>query len=113
MLGSVADWDVADVKIPAAPGSLMRAAQICHLGLLRISRRDAELYSVQITSSGAWARLRVFDGDGRLIFIQSSTFTGSFWLGAGCRNGIIVSSEAQSVPPTVAINFREKDSKLV
>ena len=91
----------------------MRAVQLWQPGRFRISRRDAELYSVQITSAGAWAHLTLYAGSGRKIFRQLSTFTGSFWLGAGCEDGIIVYLEAQTTAPTVTVNFRERDRQVV
>lgn len=90
----------------------MRSIQLWKKGWWRISRRDAELYSVQITSAGAWARLRIYDGTGRKLFHQFSTFTGSFWLGAGAQGGIVVQLDAMTTAPTVALNFREKDTRL-
>lgn len=91
----------------------MRAVQLAEVGKFRISRRDAELYSVQITSAGAWGRIRVYNGLGREIFHLQSTFPGSFWLGAGLEDGIIVELDSASAAPTVTVNFREADLVLV
>lgn len=110
---SLADVEIIDVKVPAPSRSLTRAIQLWHKGLFRISRRDAELYSVQITSAGAWARIRIWNGLGRLIFHQNSTFTGSFVLNGGAEAGIIVGLEAMDIAPNVMINFRERDNKLI
>ena len=107
----VEDWGLTDLSVPAAPGSLMRAVQLWDIGKFRISRRDAELYSVQITSAGAWGHIRVFNGLGRLLFFMPSTFPGSFWLSAGAEGGIIVYLESQTTAPTVTVNFRERDAK--
>ena len=108
----VDDWHLTDVEVPAAPGSLMRAVQLWDNGKFRISRVDAELYSVQITSAGAWGRLRVWNGLGRKLFHQPSTFTGSFWLSAGAEGGIIVELESMTNAPTVTVNFRELPMRL-
>jgi hypothetical protein len=105
--------NLVDIQVPAAPGSLMRAVQLWKNGRFRISRRHAEVYSVQITSAGAWARLSIFNGLGRLLFPMTSTFTGSFWLGAGAEDGIIVELLSMTNAPTVTVNFREQDTKLV
>lgn len=107
------DWGVEDIEVPAAPGSLMRAVMLWRPGKFRISRRDSELYSVQIASAGAWAHLTIYTGEGRKVFKQMSTFTGSFWLSAGCEGGIIAFLEAATTAPTVTLNFRERDRQLV
>lgn len=99
--------------VPAAPGSLMRAAMLDSVGKWRISRRDAELYSVQIVSAGAWARIRVYNGKGRILFPMLSTFPGSFWLSAGAEDGIIVDLESMTMAPIVTVNFREQDLEVV
>ena len=103
--------DILDLEVPAAPGSLMRAIQLDQVGKFRISRRDAELYSIQIVSAGAWANLRVYNGRGRMLFFMPSTFTGSFWLSAGAEDGIIVAQGSQTLAPTITVNFRERDAK--
>ena len=99
-----------DVYTPCAPGSLMRSAQIFQPGLWRISRRDSELYSVQIVGSGAWARCKVVDAAGRTLWMQPSTFTGSFWLGAAAIGGIIVQiwSSHEFEAANLTLNWREK-----
>lgn len=109
----VDDWEISDLIVQPAPGSLMRAVQLDALGKFRPSRRDAELYSVQITCAGAWGRVRVFDGKGRKLFNMDSAFPGSFWLSAGAESGIIVSLESDTMAPTVTVNFREQDAKLI
>lgn len=91
----------------------MRSCLLWEAGYFRISRRVAELYSVQITSAGAWGHLSIYTGKGRRIFRQLSTFTGSFWLSGGCEDGIVVYLEAVTTAPTVMVNFREQDGKLV
>jgi len=110
---SLEDWGLIDLYVPASPGSLMRAVQLCQNGKFRISRRDAELYSVQIISSGAWAHLDVYNGKGRKIFPMCSAFTGSFWLSAGAEGGLIVCLLSRTTAPLVMVNFREKDLKVV
>lgn len=110
---SVLDREIEDVRVPAAPGSLMRAVQLWDVGRFRVSRRDAELYSVQITSAGAWGRIWVYDGTGRKVFHMPSTFPGSFWLSGGCKDGIIVYLDSLDMAPTVTVNFREKDTQDV
>lgn len=110
---SPVDWKLTDVMVPPAPGSLMRAVQLSEVGKFRISRRDAELYSVQITSAGAWGRVRVYTGAGRQVFRLNSTFPGSFWLSGGCEAGIIVDLDSATAAPTVTVNFRERDLEMV
>lgn len=91
----------------------MRAIQLHEVGKFRVSRRDAELYSIQITSAGAWGRIRVYNGCGRLIFNLPSTFPGSFWLSAGMEEGIIVCLDSKTAAPTVSVNFREPTLELI
>jgi hypothetical protein len=105
--------DVVDVLVPASAGTLMRCAVLDEIGAFRISRRDCELYSVQIVSAGAWGRVSVTDGRGRRIFRQPSTFTGSFWLSAGALSGLIVHLESAMTAPTLSVNFRERDREVV
>lgn len=105
--------EIADVYTPPAPGSLMRAASITLPGTWRLARRDAELYSVQIVSSGAWGRARVSDGNERALWFQPSTFTGSFWLGAGAEDGLLVELSALDVAANLTVNWRERDQRVL
>lgn len=102
-----------DLYTPAAPGVLTRARQLLEPGLFRLARRDAELYSVQIVSAGAWARIKVWNGAGRELFHQPSSFTGSFWLAGGAEGGIVVEVAARDNGPNLVINWREADRALV
>jgi len=102
-----------DIYTPAAPGSLMRCARVAAPGLWRLARRDCELYSVQIVSSGSWGRARVMTGAGRPIWCQPSTFTGSFVLGGAAEGGLIVELVSQDVSVNVTINYREADQAMV
>ena len=98
--------------VPTAPGSLMRATMIEGTGLFRLARRDAELYSVLVVSCGAWGRIDITDGTGRRIWMQPSTFTGSFVLGAFAWGGLVV-NVATSCAPQLQVNWREQDARLV
>lgn len=89
----------------------MRALQVRGNGLFRLARRSCELYSVQIVSSGSWGRARVIDGNGRTLWFQPSTFTGSFWLSAGAENGLIAELSGDEV--NLTINWREPDQRIV
>lgn len=104
-----------DLYAPSAPGSLMRALRVGSNGLFRLSRRPCALYSVQIVSSGVWGRARVMDGDGRKLWEQPSTFTGSFWLGAGSLFGLLVemSSDNADDAANLTINWTEQDTKMI
>jgi hypothetical protein len=104
--------DLVDVHVPAAPGSLMRSHVIDRPGRFRLARRDCELYSVQILNAGDWARAKCLAGSGRGIWYQPSTFTGSFWLSAGCEEGLIFELFALNCG-IFAINWREPDRKVV
>lgn len=104
--------DLVDIHTPAAAGSLMRTATITKPGRFRLCRRDCELYSVQIANSGDWGKLLISDGTGRDIFPMPSTFTGSFWLSAGCKDGLIVDAYVIS-GISISINWRERDRNLV
>ena len=106
--------EIIDIKVPCSPGSLMRSIKISEPGKWRISRRDAELYSVQIVSSGAWGRARVLTGGGRALWFQPSTFTGSFTLLAGNDgDGLIVELASIDAAANLTVNFREPDKRLV
>ena len=117
--------DIRDIYTPAAPGSLMRSAQLTRAGLWRLARRDAELYSVQIVSAGSWARARVMSAANNpiwpspyleeMLWYQPSTFTGSFWLGAYAAGGIVVEI-ASNLPHeacNLTIDWRERTQDLV
>ncbi len=95
-----------DLYAPAAPGALMRSIKIDRPGLWRLARRDCELYSVMIVSSGSWGRARVMDGHRRVLWYQPSTFTGSFTLGAGALGGLIVELSSADLAANLTINFR-------
>ena len=99
-------------KVPTSKGSLTRAISLGLPGVYRVSRRDASLYSVQIFSGGGWARVKVMTGTGREVFEQVSCFSGSFWLGLGCEEGIIVELSSDDRVPTIAVNWREADQKV-
>lgn len=102
-----------DLFAPPAPGSLMRSIRLSQAGLWRLSRRSCELYSVQIVSAGAWGRFACFDGVGREVFMQPSTFTGSFWLSGGCVDGLLVDIDAKDCATNLTINWREADSRVL
>lgn len=104
--------DIEDVYAPALPGSLMRCALLDRPGKFRLARRDCELYSVQIINAGDWGRLWAKTGRDRSVFHQPSTFTGSFVLGGGCEDGLIM--ELHSIDTfCVEINWREPDRSLI
>jgi hypothetical protein len=105
---------IVDLYAPTAPGSMMRSIIVNRKGLWRIARQAAEIYSVQIISSGTWGRARVMDGDGRPIWYQISTFTGSFWLAAGTYTGVLVELDsAEAAAPNLTINFRLQTLEMV
>lgn len=104
--------DLIDVYTPAAPGSLMRTAVLDKPGHYRLARRDCELYSVQIINAGDWARARALTGEGRPVWYQPSTFTGSFWLCGGLEGGLIMELDALETV-CFAINWRESDRSIV
>lgn len=89
----------------------MRSRCVFGAGLFRLARRDCEVYSVQIVSSGTWGRARVLNGLGRVLWFQPSTFTGSFWLSAGSEAGLIVENYGEGLNLTV--NWREPDQEMV
>lgn len=105
--------DLVEIMTPAAPGSLMRAVKLDQPGIFRLARRDCELYSVLILCAGSWGRIRITNGKGRAIFLQPSTFTGSFPLGAHMEGGMIVEIHSVDNGPELNINWREADRELV
>lgn len=104
---------IKDVKVAPAPGSLMRSVRINSIGLTRIARRAAELYSVMITHNGSFCRLILRTLSGIPYFDQFSTFTGSFVLGACSEDGIIVDVDGMQQPPILQLNWRELDQAVV
>ena len=104
---------VQDILVPTTRGSLTRSITLDEVGIFRVARRDVALYSVQITSGGAWGRIKVSTGLGRGVFEQLSCFTGSFHLGGGCEAGLIIELFAADRAPIVALNWREADQKVV
>lgn len=92
----------------------MRCARIHRPGSFRLARRDAELYSVQIVGGGTFTRIRLLTGAGREIFEQPSSFTGSFWLSAGCEDGLVCEIHArdEASSPNLTINWREPDRRM-
>jgi hypothetical protein len=103
---------IRDIYVPTAKGSLMRTLMLCKTGNFRVSRRPVELHSVIIEGTGAWGRIEICDGDGRLLWYQPSTFTGSFYVMGGSEYGLIVSVHA-TTPAVVTINYREEDTNVV
>lgn len=103
---------IADLRIAPAPGSLMRAIAFRRPGKTRISRRDAEFYSIIIACQGSASYLKVTDGFGVTLFFQPSAFTGSFVLAAAAPGGIIVDMDGESVA-TISVNWRERDLSVV
>ncbi len=98
---------IDSTSVPS-PGSKMRAKLINTPGLHRISRRDSEWYSIQIQCGGSWGRLEIYDGTGRLIWAQPSTFTGSFVHMGYCEKGIVVANYgAKGSAAVVIVNYRE------
>lgn len=104
--------EIVDIYTPASPGSLMRTAVLTKPGLYRLARRDAELYSVQITNAGDWGKAWMKTGTGRPVWHQVSTFTGSFWLQAGCEDGIIAELLALHTM-CISVNWRERDRRTI
>ena len=103
---------VRDIYTPPTPGTLMRMVSLHKSGLYRLARRDAEFYSILIVGQGAWAKIRVMTGAGRPAFEMPSAFSGSFYLQAGCEDGILVHLHAmeQGDSLNVSIQWREQDN---
>ena len=111
------EWrTIVEEYVPCAPGSLMRSCTIDRLGITRVCRRAAELYSVQISSSGPWVRARVLTGADRPLWFQPSTFTGSFVLMAGVGDdepGLLLEMSGYDRGAVITLNWREKDTRIV
>lgn len=106
--------DAIDLYTQAAPKALMRSRVFKESGIFRISRRDCELYSVEIKTCGAWGRLLILDGNSDWVFYQPSAFTGSFVLGACCFGGMYLwAVSGPGADSLLTINWREQDRKLV
>ena len=106
---------IVDIMVEAHPRSLMRSARVSRPGVFRLARRDCELYSVQIVGGGTFTRVRMMAGSWRPIWEQPSSFTGSFWLSAGCEDGLLCEIHAldEVSSPNLTINWRERDRKTV
>ncbi len=102
---------IEDMYVPPAPGSLMRCAVLKKPGKFRLSRRDCELYSVEIMNPGAWPRYIIRDTDDRIAWYEPSAFTGSFTHGGGMKD-LVVEIHSSSTP-LACINFREQDREIV
>jgi hypothetical protein len=105
--------DLVDLYAPAAPGSLMRSIKIDKSGRWRVARRSCELVSVMIASAGAWGRFEITDGTGRTLFMQPSTFTGSFMLLAGAEEGLIAHVDSMDYSAGLTLDWREEDEAIV
>ena len=104
---------VRDIRVPAAPDTLMRSVALTEPGLWRLSRRDCEFNSIMITGAGSFGRVAVEDGKGRRLFLQISAFTGSFAIGGFAEGGLSVELAAESLVPDVTVSWREADAELV
>lgn len=91
----------------------MRSIRLGQSGLWRLSRRTCELYSVMIVSSGAWGRFACRTGEGRVVFMQPSTFTGSFWLSGCCEAGLLVEIDSRDAATNLTIGWREPDARML
>lgn len=99
---------IIDLYGRPVPGSLMQAVSIGKTGTYRIARRDAELYSVQICSAGAWGSAKIFDAEGNDMWFQPSAFTGSFVINGHAVGGLLARIYSNdSFAPNLTINFRE------
>lgn len=107
--------DVTDIYVEPSPSSLMRCARVARPGAFRLSRRDCELYSIQIVGGGTWTRIRLMDGNWRVVWEQPSAFTGSFWLSAACSDGLIceVHARDETSCPNLTLNWRERTRQVV
>lgn len=104
---------VIDLYVPSARRSLQRSINLCEKGIFRLARRDSMLMSIMIASSGAWGRLRIMNGEGRKLWEMPSSFTGSFYLGAGSDGGLIVELASRDRAPEVTVSWREPDQQMV
>jgi hypothetical protein len=104
---------VIDLYAPSAPGSLMRSIRLNSGGLFRLARRSCELYSVMIVSAGAWGRFVLMDAAGRALFMQPSTFTGSFVLNGGADGGLLCEIDCRDAATFLTVNWREPDARMV
>jgi hypothetical protein len=78
-------------------------------GLFCLSRaKHVKFYSALVWKNGGW--FHIYAGDGRLLFGQSSIFTGSFLIDGGCAAGLYVRVGANSsIAPAVTIAWMESD----
>ncbi len=101
-----------DIFTPAAPGTLMRCYQLKDSGVFRLSRRDCSFYSIMIAMAGTCGQIVLRTGEQRIIWMQPSSFTGSFVLDGFCEGGLMVEAYMEGWP-SVTVNWREPDRMLV
>ena len=101
-----------DVYTPASQGSFFHCFQLVDAGVFRLARRGCVFYSVMIAAGGSFGRLWVRAGNGRPLWGQPSTFTGSFVLNCYAEGGLIVQAE-MSTPPFLTVSWREPDGGIV
>lgn len=105
-----------EVKAPSAPNSLTRMHVIDAQGTYRLSRRDCELYTVNVIRSGMASRIELYTGDLRGVFsLPAGSSPGfcsdSFPLGGFCERGLYVRCSGGA--PLFAVTWREKDLQTV
>ena len=90
----------------------MHGIQIDTNGVWRVSRRSCEFNSVRILSQGSSGLFEVLSGAGRPLFRQPSAFTGSWVLGCGSEEGLVMVVHC-SIPPSVQVSLREPDDRII
>ena len=100
-----------DLYAPAAPGTMLRSARIRRKGLYRLSRRECVLVGTLVLAPESGVSVVIADGDGKEFFDMPNMFTGSFYLGAGCDHGLLVSvhSAHDSDSINLTLTYREID----
>ena len=105
-----------DIKAPSAPNALTRMHVIDTPGTYRLSRRDCELYAVNIIRSGMASRIGLYTGKLRGVFsLPAGSAPGfcsdSFPIGGFCEDGLYV--QALGGMPLFGVIWREKDLQTV
>lgn len=101
---------VTDVYTRPNRGSLTRQLPVYMPGVFRLARRTAELHSVLVIATGH-GQFNVYNGNFELLWCMPSIFTGSWMIGAGCENGLII--EVTMSYPNIQMTWREEDDQAV
>lgn len=101
---------ITDIYTKTNRGSLTRQLPVYKPGVYRLARRTVDLHSVLVLATGP-GFFKIYNGNRELIWNMPSIFTGSWMVGAGCENGLII--EVAMHYPNIQMTWREEDDEVV